>query len=744
MQNRLKMFGLPMATIVAVCLFGAAGAAESGRAAYNVNKLNRAGAATNPRMPTMPTLPINTTGNMTMDLPAPQPTPDVPVNPDDPVNPPHVCPDGGVVNSEYTVDNCMRDVLSCVNNGALPNGINDMFNDDLRNSIVNGMGLCSVQVERCVAEVRRNCKNIYHSIADVWLDFNTRKVQPEYYSFVLRKTGLTPRQAENTCWLLDKNTYGKSFNAVSTSGVTTYEYNNPVGAYNGQAGSSVGKDNPQGVTVNNGNSGVDGSRGHYARWDATNAECLVRVAAYNKDTPIKHSWLFGAVGDDRLAEVWEHTGSTFTCNKDLFGFSLYNNTNTVAVVGVGGGTLVGAGIGALAGHGARKFDCKLADHRKLLLDELKDNRKITTINEFFEVSGTQINTSATSITEQQCREIVKLYDKYNQLKTALDRCKGTGGAQTEITASVTVRCTVSSQEIEAIEATEATDWSSCRSNLKLINGTGQTISENSLNATTLCATSETAQDCVKILQNTLLQMGQRIAAEQLEKAGLAPDGTDLRCFFKPINYAFLNGDDIYCGCSGSSCSGTDQCWTADRIESDVRRLGTAVNSLESVINGGDKGNRVKTTLVGAAIGAGTGGLATAITAFVEKNNINCRLGDGLDQVAYGKSMSIGSLRDFYVKWNLRLPENVAPTSMAVDCISWRRACAEITDLEQCESAQVNYRPANTLSITLVRAACVPSGSVCIENYPVAVSHGACSVPQDSIENTTTGSGTAAQ
>ena len=93
----------------------------------------------------------------------------------------------------------MNDVYACVNNGGLPNGINDLFNEDLRNSIESGMGLCNIQVERCVREIRRNCKNVYRSTADVWIDFNARKVQPEYYSFVLRKTGLTPNQAENTC-----------------------------------------------------------------------------------------------------------------------------------------------------------------------------------------------------------------------------------------------------------------------------------------------------------------------------------------------------------------------------------------------------------------------------------------------------------------------------------------------------------------------------------------------------------------
>ena len=118
-------------------------------------------------------------------------------------------------------------------------------------------------------------------------------------------------------------------------------------------------------------------------------------------------------------------------------------------------------------------------------------------------------------------------------------------------------------------------------------------------------------------------------------------------------------------------------------------------------------------------------MATAITAFVERSNINCRVGDDLAQVGYGKSYSIESLRDFYVKWGLRLPDTISPTGTAVDCDSWRRACATLTDVEQCKNAQLNYKPADASTITLIDSACTVSGSACIENYPVARSYGAC-------------------
>ena len=51
-----------------------------------------------------------------------------------------------------------------------------------------------------------------------------------------------------------------------------------------------------------------------------------------------NSWLFGGVGNDNVAEVWKPAGTRFTCDKDLFGFSLLNDTKTAAVVGIVGGT----------------------------------------------------------------------------------------------------------------------------------------------------------------------------------------------------------------------------------------------------------------------------------------------------------------------------------------------------------------------------------------------------------------------
>ena len=259
----MKMLNLCGKTVISVAVvmatFGA-DAAQSGRIA-----------AAKMRMPTMPTTGLTTIGNPavnTVNVPSGvvsgggfniTPTPNnpnnpIPDNPDNPNNPDNPqpqtdCPDGGVKNSKYSITDCMNDLLQCVNTGALQGGLNDLFNEDVRNSIVGGMRLCQAQVDKCISDVRVNCRNIYNESTDVWLDFNSRIIQPEYYNFVLRKTGLTPNQAENTCLLLDRNTYGSSFAAVSDMNAVNTEYNNKVGAYNSANNGTLSKDNPQEICI---------------------------------------------------------------------------------------------------------------------------------------------------------------------------------------------------------------------------------------------------------------------------------------------------------------------------------------------------------------------------------------------------------------------------------------------------------------------------------------------------------------
>ncbi|MBR2011682.1 MAG: hypothetical protein IKA08_00220 [Alphaproteobacteria bacterium] len=688
-----SLFGLSAVGLGLFALVGTVHAA-TGRGAYG-----RVADGATVRMPSMPTLPGMAVGNTSQNVPSvpvvmpnvPS-VPDTPDEPDEPVvpdQPAPECPDGGVKNSSYTVENCMDDVLRCVNSGALPGGLNDLFNEDLRNAIENGMGICSVQTDKCIADVRKDCANVYRSAADVWIDFNSRRVQPEYYSFVLRKTGLTPNQAENTCRLLDKNTYGSSFTAVSNSGNVTAEYNQQVGAYNSQQGNVLVKNKPQGVQVNDGNPGVDGQRGHYARWDAASATCFVRVAAYNKDEHIKNNWLFGALGNDQPAEVWKATGDTFSCNKELFGFSLLNDTSTVAVVGVGGGTLLGAGVGAMAGHGDQTFDCSKKNHREMLTEELRGDANIGILGEYM-IESERIVATNPVVSESQCNEIVKLYDTYRQIKTAADNCGGKSA--TDVKRELLLICAMDADE----SATDAQVAQECFKMAAAQKPEFQVCVDRNIADVNVCV--------------------QTVLGEMDKLYGTSSQQCNS---FKSINQAKLDGTGIY-------CSGTDACQSREQIGTELARLGRVFSDdITNMFEKGIDSNRGKTTAIGAASGAAAGGLATAITAFVERNNINCRVGDGLDQVAFGKSYSIGNLRDFYIKWNLQLPDTVSPTAHVTDCASWKSMCAAYTDLNLCKSAQFNYKPAGAPTVTAIPSACIASGSVCVENYPVAKSYGAC-------------------
>ncbi len=671
----------------------------------------RAGTTT-ARMPTMPTMSINTigthavsgvsvpTGNGTTPNPNPNPNPNPDPNPEPNPDPnPSGCPDGGVRNSDFTVDNCMQSVLSCVQGGALPNGLNDLFNEDLRNSIINGMGLCASQVDSCIRNVRVDCHPVYDSATDVWLDFNSRIVQPEYYNFVLRKTGLTPNQAENVCGLLDKNTYGSSFTAVSASGNVTSEYNNTVNAYNGQGGS---KNQPQGPTVNttaNGNlTGVDGERGHYARWDATNAVCKVRVAAYNKDTLITNSWLFG-FGDDKPAEVWEDAGSSFTCNKDLFDFSLMNTTKAVAATALPGGAIVGGVLGGTVfSHGARDFDCGNADMRAELRKQIVNNKLEKDLAMY--VAGNVLFTdSAFDVTA--CENLIDLRGKYLRLKTEVDSCQD---AQYLVTDQG--QCSLALTGVTQVLAN------------------GQTTTVNNASVALNCDTINT----YNLIDGGIVQLGKdtyRVNAAVIAAVNRCKNACNTKstrteteaCSFKQLkNYS--NANDVYCTNPGDT-----SCMNRATAQQQVATLDKVFNRL-TVLNG-QESNRAKGAVVGASVGLGAGGVATAITAFVERNNISCRVGDGLTTVGLGKSYTIESLKDYYVKWNLRVADSISPTARVTSCQDWIDTCGLYTTAEDCNNVVINYQRPNRNTTTEVRSACRMSGRVCIENRSVAVSYGAC-------------------
>ena len=702
----MKVLNLCGKTVISVAVLMAtfgADAAQTGRIA-----------AAKMRMPTMPTTGLTTIGNPavnTVSVPSgvvsggginitpnvpDNPNPDNPGNNTTPDNPtPSACPDGKEENSKYTITNCMNDLLQCVNTGALQGGLNDLFNEDVRNSIVGGMRLCQSAVDKCISDVRVNCRNVYNESTDVWLDFNSRIIQPEYYNFVLRKTGLTPNQAENTCLLLDRNTYGESFAAVSDSNAVNSEYNKKVGAYNKANNNSLSKDNPQGVEINT--TGYDGNRGHYARWDAAKGECLIRVAAYNKDKLITNSWLFGAVGNDNAAEVWEKAGSTFTCNKDLFDFSLMNDTKTAAVVGVGGGTLLGTAIGAGAGAAAynKKHNayldsdpCADENYRKDLASKIYSSnnggilksyayKNVTFDSSSGTFSGTPIFSTSTDLSKMQmneaeCRDLHELNEKVNLYESKVNEC-------------------VASDKNRQIA------------------GKIDEVKAPSSNAT--------------VLRSMSMNVGGNTIQVDANATCGAPDGvtqTDVaqfasQCLFQPLRD---NGDGVL-------CDHENRCLTVNQIQYQIRELKgllAAISPSMKAVKDANKGKEIaKGAAIGAATGAGVGGIVTGITALVEKNNITCKVGDGLNSVALGKSHTIDSLKDFYVKWNLQLPDNITPTAAVTDRESWQQACGQFNSkLVDCPRVQVNYKHGG--SYELVSSACKISGSVCVANESVMNSH----------------------
>lgn len=730
----VNLSGKFIASLAVFALYGAAFAADNTRS-------SRSTMPSSARMLTMPIVSLNTVGNpavTTIETPAavvnnsgipsiiPTPTPD----------PKPECADGKAKNSAYTSKMCLDDLKRCINNGGLQGGIKSLYNANVRNSIVGGMRLCQNVVDKCVSDVRENCRNVYASGVDVWMNFNCSVVQPEYYNFVLRKTGLTPNQAENVCLLLDRNTYGSSFAAVSDKNAVNEEYGKTVGAYNKTMlnGNVLAKVNPQGEKVNIGGvNQYDANRGHYARWDAENAECLIRVGAYNKDKQITNSWLFGAAGDDKVAEVWQRAGSSFTCNKDLFGFSsLLNDTKTAAVIAVPGGAVLGAAIGAGAGAGVyknkkEKYDaaqpkaakelganpCTDPDYRKNLGLQISNSRNFQTLQTYLYksvktiqrdndivVDTPQSSTTFASLsdlnnmTDSQCEAVVMLFHKAQLYQNAVDKCLS---------------------DAKNVEINSMLENYNAYSYEEVINADGSGYSIAAF------------ADCTE-------NQKEKFANE---------------CLFKPLQVGLSYEND-----NNPLCNHDGKCKTVKQIQTELSQLNSVLAAIEPVMPAsatGDpsvkepnKGKEIgKGVAIGAVTGAAAGGLATGITALVERGNISCKLGDGLDSVGLGKTMTVGTLKDFYVKWGLYLPDTGMPSADSSNASSassleqmcfdyfktsvptvlpiindekqWTAECASYDDnLFKCPNVKFYYKSDSVL----VENPCEVSGEKCILNKKV--------------------------
>ena len=519
---------------------------------------------------------------------------------------------------EFSVADCMNQLSACVNGGAVHGGINALFNRDMRNSILNGMAVCPDVVDTCVHYARRmdgqfayrtNPRNASAERNAVWIDFNSRVIQPAYFNHVMRlNNGLTPSQAERVCLLVDRNIFGPSFAAVWQDGSLTLEqklertigitrlgtqvhHHGTPGQFNfsGSPGPNEqyrGMHTPDGRQDHLGVHGPDQvfQRGYYARWDASAGQCFVRVAAYRarseqQITVSAMGWNDNVFGNE-AAQEWVAAGESFRCTGDFFGGRIMNRTATMAVVGIGGGAIVGGTIGGIAGHRANR------------------------------VAGAELDRA-------HC-------DNRAFRETLADAIRSARQANPAV--------------MEGVSIGSSESW--CRRILGATTGSGDPDSEGADGLTAV----------------------QRGAVER-------------------------------------EMEGMGNRWN----------VGTGI-------------------AVGAGVGAGVGALATGITHFIERRDVECRVGDGLAQVQFGRDGRVETLREFMVKWSLNLPDTPRPTGNQTvpfqDGIAWDNACRTIS-LFDCQHAMIRYQLSDGSEVPVYEA-CEVRGQVCRINCAVAISQGACS------------------
>ena len=300
-----------------------------------------------------------------------------------------------------------------------------------------------------------------------------------------------------------------------------------------------------------------------------------------------------------------------------------------------------------------------------------------------------------------CESLIDLRGKYLRLKTEVDSCQD---AQYLVTDQG--QCSLALTGVTQVLAN------------------GQTTTVNNASVALNCDTINT----YNLIDGGTVQLGKdtyRVNAAVIAAVNRCKNACNTKstrteteaCSFKQLkNYS--NANDVYCTNPGDT-----SCMNRATAQQQVATLDKVFNRL-TVLNG-QESNRAKGAVVGATVGLGAGGVATAITAFVERNNISCRVGDGLTTVGLGKSYTIESLKDYYVKWNLRVADSISPTARVTSCQDWIDTCGLYTTAEDCNNVVINYQRPNRNTTTEVRSACRMSGSVCIENRSVAVSYGAC-------------------
>lgn len=701
------------------------------------------------------------------------------------------------------LEDCMAKLKSCIS-GAFPDGIADLYDPKIREAVFYGqeierVAICQTTIDSCRINVKYpNGKLYFANDSDIWAEFTKRIIQPAYYSLVMGTTGMTPEQAENTCLLLDRNTYGKSYAR------TTGDADNPDGEYGktinpfNNKGNQSDKENTRGVKVNN-----TDNRGYYARWDAKNGQCLVRVGAYRKDNLIYDNWgLSGGsdgsksgIGTKKAAEIWVKTGDSFTCSQDAFEFALKNATKTVALWGGIGGTVVGTVTGI--GIGATKdkdksvtledINCSKKNDREILADSLE---KLPESSNTFAKNRLEVN-NFSSLTEAQCNQIKNLKSEswsesdwdgkslLNQCKSANftfgssaattptvkqdninvshEQCSGnscnrTGNPHTFIIDNITSGCREQVHSVVGpiLEKCDKKDnqkkptysgfGSDSSSETKLVykysilgtnDCTGNKIKsavEEKAKAVECQITTSQQSQATEVVESQKNSFCEKVIRSLLNKGvtGCTRDDALNECSIKDNTgdyyWAYDNFYEKTCLYKQDGESKSDQdsrifCVdkTGTKSVSDSDKLKEfqedLAADLETKTNKDKAANIGKGAAIGAASGIALAGIATGITAAVESKQINCRVGDDLERIAFKKSYTIPSLRDFYVKWAL----NLTPVDGPIDSknvqtyAEWMSDCSLATQ-DECESKSVVVLSGNT-----IQNACTWTGSKCVVN-----------------------------
>lgn len=636
---KIKTFLIKSLVCFNVCaIVCAANAAENGRGRVSMMPSVQTGVSdvNTSRMPVIPVVSMNTIGNPAVG------TVVEPVDVDDGIvvpkpTPKPECPDGGVKNTPYTIALCMNELQVCVNTGAVEGGLHGLFNDDYFVRVLNGgLRICQNVVDKCL-EIRKDCKNVYKTNRSVWADFRSRILQPEYYNFVLYKTGLTPNQAKKACVRLG------------------------------------------------------------ARWDAVNAECHVQVVAYNKTKPISNEWLFGVAGDGRDAMTWLRTGTSFTCNKSLFGFSLLNDTATTAAVSAGGVVLGAATGGIIAKSKQNKIKrqqykdiCSNKDFRKRFGAKIAQTHNDLILKTYF--ADVKVNDNTHDVDWNETKMIMQDVDFYNLSE---DQC--------DAILALHSKAKLYYNTIEHCEQIQA--------NMTILGIVKDQLSKPGVEYSYLTyTTSGTGKVTELIYGDVICSVSGNVSITEEDV-----NNFNRMCLYKPLQVGLMMPND-----NNVLCDSTGGCLDATQIKLELKRLESLLSEIDTLLDTSAP-SVGKGMLIGGGIAAAAGGIATAIVAGIESNNIKCVVGNNWGSTSLGKSYSIDSLKDLYVKHGFQFPDSVISTTVVTNQQTWEYACAEFAgNVEDCPNVQIVYSHSGGREV--VSSACQNSGNICVVNEDVAQTH----------------------